>query len=155
VSDRDTDPAPIQENENTVSLAVEIKKRAKPVVAVAMTLLMALLGYWTTVITQATMRAEDVAETAATKGTKAAKVAVIAKAETAAAYDVTREKSDALGDIISKLVVEVAALREDVEKMKAAKTGRRVRKQAPIVVPSVVKNDLPENPAAAAEAAKE
>ena len=137
------------------SLRNSLRTQAKRLVPLLGTLIAVLVTSWTMRLQVQVEAVQDRADGAQAKGEKSERVAVEAKVENEAGYAATAEKVDATGELISKLTVEVNALRAEVEAMKAAKAGRRVRRKAPIKVPPVVPAPLPDTPKAAAAEMKE
>lgn len=143
---RDTDPDSL-----VATAKQEARKGVKKLAPALVGLLVVLAGYWSTRITMATVSAQEAAESAEAKGEQGKAVAAKVKVENQAGYDATKEKVDASGDVLAQLVVEVKALREEVEKLKAARTGRPRRHPTAVKVPPVVTEPLPPTPAAAAQ----
>jgi uncharacterized protein HemX len=138
------------------SLKAEAKKRAGKLVVALMALLMALIGYWTVRITVATQSAKDAAENAQAKGEQSAATAKTVKVENQAGYTATAEKVDASGQVLVEMAAELKRMREELDQLKAAKAGRRIRRRAPpVTIPKVVNTELPKTPAAAAAAVPE
>lgn len=131
-----------------------VRKLAPAVTA----LLMSILLFWTAQIDRAAEQARSVAESADAKGEQGKAVAATTAAVAAtttqqaqAGYDATKTKVDATGDVLAELAAEVRALREELERMKAARAGHRPRRRAAVKVPAVVTQPLPATPAAAAK----
>lgn len=152
-SSRDTDPQPFSEPTPTKLGEVvrrEAKRGAKKLAPALVTLLMALMLFWTTRINVAAEEAKDAAEDAVAKGEKGERTAKTVKVENQAGYAATAEKVDATGDVTVELADRVKALEEEVERLKAAKAGRRPRRKTAVRVPPAVTAPLPPTPAAAA-----
>ncbi len=140
-TDQTTPPRSKRESAGTVARKAVFAMIGKLVPYVT-ALVMAYLVAWTARIDG---RADDAKD-------KATGTAV----ETAVTYDETKTKLDDSGETIEKLVAEVNALREEVERLKAAKATRpgrvvRPRPPPPIKVPASVTEPLPASPAAAVQ----
>jgi len=128
----------------------EAKRGIKKLAPALVALLAGLLTLWSSRVSVATEEARSAAEAAEAKGVKGEQVAKTAKVETRAAYDATKEKVDATGDTLAELVARVKNLEEELERLKAAKAGRRPRRRSAVQVPPEVTAPLPPTPAAAA-----
>lgn len=159
--ERDTDPTPDTDKGWTTTTPPPMPRRAKreSVATVAGkaiaqvikraapyagALVIALLTLWTRCIDERADRARDKAAAAEKRG-------AATKVEAQAGYDATKEKVDATGDVTAELATELKALREELERLKADKAGRKPKpKPAAVKIPPVVTTPLPDTPAAAA-----
>ena len=132
------------------SLKGVLRGEAKRIIPLIGGLIVILITTWQLKLQTRMGSVEDKAETAEAVGEKGERKAKEVKKEAQAGYEKTAEKVDDSGATIEKLAAEVNALRDEVERLKAAKAGRRPRRKPAITVPETVTQPLPPTPAAAA-----